>query len=103
MVTRDARYAILTNGIIYQFFTELDEKNRMDITPFLTIDMDNLDERLVRELERFTKDPSTPTRFFHPQESSVSCGKSGVKSPRNFASLPENSSCTSQNRCIPDE
>ena len=31
MVTRDARYAILTNGLIYQFFTELDEKNRMDI------------------------------------------------------------------------
>ena len=47
MVTKEARYAILTNGIIYQFFTELDEKNRMDITPFLTIDMENLDERLM--------------------------------------------------------
>ena len=64
MVTRDARYAILTNGIIYQFFTELDEKNRMDITPFLTIDMDNLDERLVRELERFTKDSFDADKIF---------------------------------------
>ena len=64
MVTRDARYAILTNGIIYQFFTELDEKNRMDITPFLTIDMDNLDERLVRELERFTKDTFDADKIF---------------------------------------
>ena len=64
MVTRDARYAILTNGVIYQFFTELDEKNRMDITPFLTIDMDNLDERLVRELERFTKDTFDADKIF---------------------------------------
>ena len=63
MVTK-ARYAILTNGIIYQFFTELDEKNRMDITPFLIIDMENLDERLVRELERFTKDSFDADKIF---------------------------------------
>ena len=63
MVTR-ARYAILTNGIIYQFFTELDEKNQMDITPFLIIDMENLDERLVRELEYFTKDAFDADKIF---------------------------------------
>ena len=64
MVTKEARYAILTNGIIYQFFTELDEKNRMDITPFLTIDMENLDERDVRELARFTKDTFDADKIF---------------------------------------
>ena len=64
MVTRDVRYAILTNGIIYQFFTELDEKNRMDIQPFLTIDMENLDDRHVRELERFTKDSFDADKIF---------------------------------------
>ncbi len=63
MVTK-ARYAILTNGITYQFFTELDEKNRMDIKPFLTIDMENLDERHVRELERFTKDTFDADKIF---------------------------------------
>ena len=64
MVTREARYAILTNGIIYQFFTELDEKNRMDIKPFLTIDMESLDDRHVRELERFTKDVFDADKIF---------------------------------------
>ena len=63
MVTK-ARYAILTNGIIYQFFTELDEKNQMDVTPFLIIDMENLDERLVRELEGFTKDAFDADKIF---------------------------------------
>ena len=64
MVTRDARYAILTNGLVYQFFTELDEKNRMDITPFLTIDMENLDDRHLKELERFTKDAFDADKIF---------------------------------------
>lgn len=64
MVTRDARYAILTNGLVYQFFTELDEKNRMDIAPFLTIDMENLDDRHLKELERFTKDAFDEDKIF---------------------------------------
>ena len=64
MVTKEVRYAILTNGIIYQFFTELDEKNRMDIKPFLTIDMESLDDRHVRELERFTKDVFDADKIF---------------------------------------
>ncbi|MDD9955490.1 MAG: type I restriction enzyme HsdR N-terminal domain-containing protein [Anaerolineaceae bacterium] len=64
MVTPDVRYAILTNGIVYQFFTELDEKNQMDTTPFLTIDMENLDGRHVRELERFTKDAFDADKIF---------------------------------------
>ncbi len=64
LVTPEARYAVLTNGIVYQFFTELDEKNQMDATPFLTIDMENLNGRHVRELERFTKDAFDADRIF---------------------------------------
>lgn len=63
MVTK-ARYGILTNGIIYQFFTELDEKNQMDNTPFLILDMENLDERLVRQLEHFAKDAFDADKIF---------------------------------------
>ena len=63
MVTK-ARYGILTNGIIYQFFTELDEKNQMDNTPFLILDMENLDERLVRQLEHFTRDAFDAEKIF---------------------------------------
>jgi predicted type IV restriction endonuclease len=50
-----ARFAILTNGITYQFYTDIDEKNKMDSKPFLEIDMDNLKENQVKELEKFSK------------------------------------------------
>ena len=32
--TTDAKFGILTNGIIYRFFTDLENKNKMDDTPF---------------------------------------------------------------------
>lgn len=53
--TTEARFGILTNGIQYQFYADLEKRNQMDKQPFLTIDMLNLDERLVNELEGFTK------------------------------------------------
>ena len=53
--TTEARFGILTNGVKYQFYTDLEERNKMDRQPFLIIDMLNLDERLVNELEGFTK------------------------------------------------
>ena len=51
----EARLGILTNGIEYRFYADLDKDNIMDSQPFLIIDMLNLDERLARELEGFTK------------------------------------------------
>lgn len=35
----NARIAILTNGVIYQFFTDLDAPNKMDEKPFLELDL----------------------------------------------------------------
>lgn len=54
-VTR-ARIGVLTNGIIYKFYSDLDEPNKMDSTPFLVLDMQDLREGLVRELRRIVKD-----------------------------------------------
>ncbi len=54
--TGDARIAILTNGSEYRFYTDLQKPNVMDETPFLTLDLHALDERMVRELERITRD-----------------------------------------------
>jgi len=51
----EVRFGILTNGIEYCFYTDLKKRNIMDKQPFLTIDMLNLDKRLVKELEGFTK------------------------------------------------
>lgn len=51
----EVRFGILTNGIEYRFYTDLNKRNIMDKEPFLTIDMLKLEERLVNELESFTR------------------------------------------------
>ncbi len=51
----DARCAILTNGLIYQFFTDIDEPNKMDKHPFFVFDLRDFDESHVEELKKFSK------------------------------------------------
>lgn len=51
----DARFAILTNGIIYRFYTDLEAPNIMDSKPFFEFDLLNFNERDVEELRKFTK------------------------------------------------
>ncbi len=53
--TSTARFAILTNGIIYRFYTDLDSPNKMDDDPFLTINMLDIRENQVPELKKFSK------------------------------------------------
>ena len=50
-----AKIGILTNGIIYQFFTDLDEKNKMDIKPFLEINLLDIKEPSIEQLKNYTK------------------------------------------------
>ena len=52
----DARFAILTNGIDYWFYSDLDEPNKMDQRPFFQFNM--LDHRPddVTELPKFASD-----------------------------------------------
>lgn len=50
-----ARFGILTNGIIYRFYTDLEEPNKMDSKPFLEIDMLDLRDNQVEELKKFSK------------------------------------------------
>ncbi len=51
----DVRIGILTDGITYQFFSDIEERNKMDLKPFLEVDLLNLNGRAVRELKRFAK------------------------------------------------
>jgi len=51
-----AKFGILTNGIEYRFFTDLDEQNKMDGKPFFALDLENLKERDVKFLEKFAHD-----------------------------------------------
>ena len=49
------RFALLTNGIHYQFFTDLDEKNKMDQKPFLEFDLTDLRDNVINEITKFHK------------------------------------------------
>jgi len=53
--TSQAKFAILTNGIEYRFFTDLDEQNKMDSTPFFTVNFSNLKDSQIIELAKFQK------------------------------------------------
>lgn len=51
----DARLAILTNGVIYKFFSDIDQPNKMDAQPFFTLSLDAIRKSDVRVLEGFTR------------------------------------------------
>lgn len=51
----EAKFAILTNGIIYKFFSDLEEKNIMDKKPFFEFNLLNIDDSKVPELKKFCR------------------------------------------------
>lgn len=51
----DARIGVLTDGVIYKFYTDLDEPNKMDNKPFLEFSIQQIDDVIVGELKKFTK------------------------------------------------
>ena len=52
----NARVAILTNGETYEFYTDLDAPNRMDSKPYLVLDLTAIDETLLPEVAKLTKE-----------------------------------------------
>jgi hypothetical protein len=54
--TPDVKVAILTNGVIYRFFTDLRTPNIMDETPFLTVDVTDPRPSDFEALAKFQKD-----------------------------------------------
>ena len=62
--TCNAKFAILTNGQYYRFYTDLDEPNKMDETPFLDVDLLNLKEAQISELKKFCKENFNEAEIF---------------------------------------
>lgn len=50
-----ARFGILTNGIIYRFYSDLVEANKMDEKPFLEFSINEIKDNQVEELKKFHK------------------------------------------------
>ncbi|WP_178023921.1 type I restriction endonuclease [uncultured Paenibacillus sp.] len=54
--TTEAKFAILTNGIIYKFYTDLEEQNKMDATPFFEFNLFDIRDHQLAELSKFKKE-----------------------------------------------
>ena len=52
----DVRIGVLTNGVEYRFFSDLEEPNKMDSHPFLVVDLSDLREEHFPELEKLGND-----------------------------------------------
>jgi hypothetical protein len=50
-----AKFAILTNGILYRFYTDLDETNKMDSNPFFEFNLLDPKDIHIGELFKFRK------------------------------------------------
>lgn len=50
-----AKFGVLTNGIIYRFYTDLEKENVMDDKPFLEINLLDLKDNQIEELRKFHK------------------------------------------------
>ena len=51
----EARIAVLTNGVTYRLFTDLEQPNKMDERPFMEFDLFNFQENDVAELKKLSK------------------------------------------------
>ena len=69
-----AKFGILTNGIIYRFYTDLKETNHMDLVPFFELNMLNLKDNDIQELKKFCKNNYDSEHIFSTAEVLKSTG-----------------------------
>jgi hypothetical protein len=50
-----SKFGILTNGILYQFYTDIRDTNILDDDPFFEFDLLNMPDSAIIELEKFIK------------------------------------------------
>lgn len=50
-----AKFGILTNGLVYRFYTDLETPNKMDEVPFLELDLENPKDVAVEAVKLFAK------------------------------------------------
>jgi hypothetical protein len=54
-VASKAKFGLLTNGIRYLFYTDLEDQNIMDEKPFLEVDITDIKDYQIEELKKFHK------------------------------------------------
>ena len=71
----DARFAVLTNGVFYKFYTDLEKSHIMDEKPFLEFDVRNVDKITVEELEAYSKESSIDIEELHKRAKELKYSK----------------------------
>jgi hypothetical protein len=54
-VASKARFGVLTNGIEYRFYTDLEKSNIMDVKPFLVVNLLDITDAEIEQLKKFHK------------------------------------------------
>lgn len=87
----EAKFAILTNGIEYRFYSDLDDANKLDKRPFFTFRLTDYNERDIEELKKFAKPVfnvdtilSTANRLKYTNLAMASFSKLMKEPPRDF-------------------
>lgn len=60
----NARFGVLTNGIEYRFYADLDKTNIMDEKPFLVVNMLDLSDADIEEMKKFHKSCYNESEIF---------------------------------------
>ena len=61
--TTPAKIAILTNGLRYRFFTDLENQNRLDVVPFLDFNLLNMRDHQIEDTDCCRPLPSNPEKL----------------------------------------
>lgn len=57
-----AKFGVLTNGIVYRFYTDLESPNKMDSRPFLEVNLLDIKDYQIEELKNSRNRLSTSIR-----------------------------------------
>lgn len=73
--TPSVKTAILTNGVEYRFFTDLQTPNIMDVAPFFSFNVLSFGDREVETLRAFTRESYTTAAIHELAEEIIFTGK----------------------------
>lgn len=59
-----AKFGVLTNGLIFRFYTDLVEPNKMDEKPFLEFNIEDIKEGQIEKLKDFHKNYFDPENIY---------------------------------------
>lgn len=74
-----AKFGILTNGIVYKFYTDLEDINKMDSKPFMELNLFDVRDNQIEDLKKFHKS------YFDIE--SILCSASDLKFTKELKSV----------------